>query len=218
VAQNRFGELVRHVAPELEPTTSDPLGRPSIDYKLSAGRTPLEFATASVFADAPAKVDRGFRTATVSSVTRSMLEVLAGARSEVIIASPYFPPGSTGMSHIKNAIDHHVRVVVFTNSLGATDEPLVHWRYARYRRAMLKLGVGIYELSADLTRDTESFGNFGKSLGRLHAKVAIVDRRYLFIGSMNFDKRCAWSNREWGLLIDSPPPPAFKRDLQPRRQ
>src|ERR1019366_6581989 len=96
-----------------------------------------------------------------------------------IIASPYFPPGST--SHIKDAIDHHVRVVVFTNSLGATDEPLVHRRYARYRRAMLKLGVGIYELSADLTRDTESFGNFGKSLGRLHAKVAIVDQRYLFI-------------------------------------
>lgn len=70
---------------------------------------------------------------------------------------------------------------------------------------MLKLGVGIYELSADLTRDTESFGNFGKSLGRLHAKVAIVDRRYPFIGSMNFDKRSAWSNPESGLLIDSPP-------------
>ena len=157
-----------------------------------------------MFADAPAKIERGFRTPTVSTVTRSILEVLEGAQSEIIIASPYFIPGSVGMRNLKNAIDHHIRVVVFTNSLGATDEPLVHWRYARYRREMLKLGVVIYELSPDLTRDAGSFGDFGNSFGRLHAKIVLVDRRYLFVGSMNFDERSAWSNTESGLLIDSP--------------
>ena len=64
-----------------------------------------------------------------------------------------------------------------TNALGATDEPLVHWRYARYRRELLKLGVEIYELSPELAREAGSFGNFGKSFGRLHAKVAVIDRR-----------------------------------------
>lgn len=202
--QRRFDELVQHAPPEMELATTDPLGAASVEVELSAGRIPLTFATASVFADAPAKIDRGFRTMTVSTVTRSMLEVMEGARSEVIVTSPYFIPGSVGMAHIKNAIEHGIRVVVFTNSLGATDEPLVHWRYARYRRAMLKLGVVIYELSPDLTRDAGSFGDFGKSFGRLHAKVVIVDRRYLFVGSMNFDERSAWSNTESGLLIDSP--------------
>jgi putative cardiolipin synthase len=202
-AQRRFDEMVRHAPPELAPVSKDPLGGVSLDGQLSAGRVPFNFAIATVFADNPAKVERGFRTATVSTVTRSMLEVLEGARSEVVITSPYFIPGSIGMEHIKEAIDHHIRVVVFTNSLGATDEPLVHWRYSRYRRAMLRLGVEIYELSPDLTREAGSFGNFGKSFGRLHAKIAVVDRRYLFIGSMNFDERSAWSNTESGLLIDS---------------
>jgi putative cardiolipin synthase len=203
-ARRRFDELVQHAAPEMEASTSDPLGRVSVDFELSAGRMSLDFATAAVFADSPMKVEKSFRTETVSTVTRSMIEVLEGARSEVVITSPYFIPGSIGMQHIREAVAHHIRVVVFTNSLGATDEPLVHWRYARYRRAMLQLGVEIYELSPDLTRDAGSFGDFGKSFGRLHAKVAIVDRRYLFVGSMNFDERSAWSNTESGLLIDSP--------------
>jgi putative cardiolipin synthase len=91
-----------------------------------------------------------------------------------------------------------------TNGLGATDEPLVHWRYARYRRELLKLGVEIYELSPELARDAGRFGNFRKSFGRLHAKVAVIDRRQLFVGSLNLDQRSAWSNTEAGLLIDSP--------------
>ena len=105
---------------------------------------------------------------------------------------------------MKEAIDNHVRVVVLTNALGATDEPLVHWRYARYRRELLKMGVEIYELSPNLARDAGNFGDFRKSFGRLHAKVAVIDRRTLFIGSMNLDPRSASTNTEFGMFIDSP--------------
>ena len=108
------------------------------------------------------------------------------------------------MAHLKDATDHGIRVTVLTNSLGATDEPLVHFRYTRYRRSMLKLGVTIYELSPDLASKVGTFGDFGKSFGRLHAKVTVIDRKRVFIGSMNFDERSAWSNTESGLLIDSP--------------
>ena len=97
-----------------------------------------------------------------------------------------------------------IRIVIITNALGATDEPLVHWRYARYRRDLLRLGVEIYELSPNLARSSGRFGDFGKSFGRLHAKVAVIDRRTLFVGSLNLDQRSAWSNTESGLLIDSP--------------
>ena len=34
--------------------------------------------------------------------------------------------------------------------------------------------------------------------------MAVVDRRQLFVGSLNLDQRSAWSNTESGLLIDSP--------------
>jgi putative cardiolipin synthase len=37
----------------------------------------------------------------------------------------------------------------------------------------------------------------------LHAKLAVIDDRLLFIGSMNMDHRSAAINTEAGLLIDS---------------
>ncbi|MGZ8260560.1 MAG: phospholipase D-like domain-containing protein [Caldimonas sp.] len=55
----------------------------------------------------------------------------------------------------------------------------------------------------DLARDTGRSGNFGKSFGRLHAKIAVIDGRRLFVGSLNLDPRSAWSNTETGLLVDS---------------
>ena len=175
-----------------------------LEFELGAGRVPLAVAKARVFADAPDKVIEHRRDASVSTVTRSVLALLAQARSEVIIASPYFIPGEVGMASMKEAADHHVGFVIFTNSLGATDAPLVHWRYVRYHRDMLRLGVQIRELSPDLARQSGTFGDFGTSSGRLHAKVVVIDRRQLFVGSLNLDGRSAWSNTEAGIVIDSP--------------
>ena len=104
---------------------------------------------------------------------------------------------------IQQAIDHDVNVVVMTNSLAATDEPLVHFGYARYRREMVKIGVTLYELSPTPARESGASATCS-SLGRLHAKPAVVDRRWLMVGSMNMDGRSARSNTEMGLVIDSP--------------
>jgi putative cardiolipin synthase len=41
-------------------------------------------------------------------------------------------------------------------------------------------------------------------LGRLHAKLAVVDRKTIFIGSMNLDPRSATINTELGAVIASP--------------
>ena len=45
---------------------------------------------------------------------------------------------------------------------------------------------------------------FGSSLGRLHAKTAVIDRKSVFIGSMNLDPRSANKNTELGMIIESP--------------
>lgn len=108
------------------------------------------------------------------------------------------------MAMMTQARRHGIRVAVITNALGATDEPLVHWRYARYRRDLLKIGVEIYELSPDLARQAGKFGDFRRPFGRLHAKVEVIDRKHLFVGSLNLDQRSAWSNTVSGLLIESP--------------
>lgn len=66
------------------------------------------------------------------------------------------------------------------------------------------VGVQIRELSPDLARQSGTFGDFGTSSGKLHAKVVVIDRRQLFVGSLNLDGRSAWSNTEAGIVIDSP--------------
>ena len=83
----------------------------------------------------------------------------------------------------------------------------MHTGYARYRVGMLKAGVDLYELSPARTvrnkrLDLSMFGS--RSLGRLHAKTLIIDRRTVFIGSMNLDPRSASKNTELGVIVDSP--------------
>jgi cardiolipin synthase C len=44
----------------------------------------------------------------------------------------------------------------------------------------------------------------GGTVLRLHAKAAVIDRRLVYLGSMNFDPRSRDLNTEFGLLISSP--------------
>jgi putative cardiolipin synthase len=201
-ARRRFDALVAGADPALPAYERDPLGATPVEQQLAAGRLEQTWARATVFADSPSKVTAG-RDAGVSHMMRSTLAVIGAARSEVIIVSPYFIPGRVGMPMMETAQRNGVRVVLFTNGLDATDEPLVHWNYARYRRQMLKLGVRIYEFSGTRGRASLVFGDFGSSLARLHAKIALVDGRRLYIGSMNLDGRSAVATTELGLVIDS---------------
>jgi cardiolipin synthase C len=113
-------------------------------------------------------------------------------------------PGSRGLALLQAVLDRKARLTVMTNSLEATDAPLVHTGYSRYRRDMLKMGVELREVGATLTRESGLFGNFRSSLGRLHAKLLVIDNERLFIGSMNMDGRSAVHNTEIGLMVASP--------------
>ncbi|HEU5294680.1 MAG TPA: phospholipase D family protein [Burkholderiaceae bacterium] len=159
----------------------------------------LNFAPVSVFADEPSKASGGASPATAMD---SAISTLRSAQSEVLIVSPYFVPGENGLRLMQAAIDKGIHVSVMTNSLAATDEPLAHGGYARYRAPMLKLGVSLSELSPVPSRKFDMIGDLRSSLGRLHAKVAVVDRRWLMVGSMNMDARSSRSNTEISLVID----------------
>ncbi len=186
-------------------TPHDVLGRPPVSAGLAAGGLGLQPAAVRVIADDP---DRTLCEPTQARCTPGALDqVLASlreARNEVVITSPYFVPGERGLAMLQQARSAGVRVKVLTNSLGATDEPLVHTGYARYRGAMLGLGVEIRELSPTLAARTGWLGTFGRSAARLHAKVVVADGRRVTLGSMNMDRRSARLNTELALQIDSP--------------
>ena len=184
------------------PAARDALGHSPVSTQLRQGHLELHFAPVQVLADSPDKVAQA--TTLDDSALGQGLSQLREARSEVVIVSPYFIPGARGMAMLREARRSRVRVSVLTNSMAATDEPVVHQAYARYRQAMLDMGVTIHELSPRLVRKAGVFGDFRSSDGRLHAKVALADRRWVLMGSMNMDGRSAYANTELGLLVDSP--------------
>ena len=204
-ARRRFDELAAAGLPDVPLRPRDVMERTAVGQQLEAGALELRWARAQLYVDDPGKIVRGndaeaFR----GSVTEGTLRAFDAARREVIIVSPYFIPGARGMEMMRRATGGQSgRIFLVTNSLGATDEPLVYAGYTRYRAEMLRIGVTIREIAPELTGRSGHFGDFGRSISRLHAKLAVIDERLLFVGSMNMDHRSAAVNTETGLLIDS---------------
>jgi len=140
-----------------------------------------------------------------TSVTYNIIEPMMKAQREVVISSPYFVPGAKGMALLRELRQRGVKISVMTNSLSATDEPVVHIGYSRYREEMLRLGIELFEVSGVRAKRNLRMFHFGESLGRLHAKLLVIDRQVVFIGSMNFDPRSATINTELGAIVDSKP-------------
>jgi phosphatidylserine/phosphatidylglycerophosphate/cardiolipin synthase-like enzyme len=135
-------------------------------------------------------------------------EQLRATRQSLLMVSPYFVPGESGARLLKSLVDRGVKVRVLTNSLAATDVPLVHAGYAKYRPDLLKHGVALYELKPTavpeigVSRGSATLAP--NSEASLHAKAFVIDQRTVLIGSMNFDPRSAWYNSELGILVESP--------------
>jgi cardiolipin synthase C len=178
--------------------------------ELARGRVELHVAAAQVLGDAPAKASVESERPPLETAMDSALQLFQSARSEVRIVSPYFIPGRRGVEAMRAAGERGVRVSVLTNSLAATDEPLAYWGFRRYRRDMLRLGVELTEIHPAPGERPGLLGGTRSSRGRLHAKFATVDQRWVLIGSMNMDARSSLTNTELSLLIDSP---ALAREL-----
>jgi putative cardiolipin synthase len=189
-----------------------PAGPTGVAHALDHDLPGLVWARAGAWADRPDKVDFAARAEQwETTVTFRSLELLRGARSELVLISPYFIPGSKGLSLLQQVRRQRVDLRIVTNAVAANDEPMAGAAYARYRVPLLQAGAELFEispqrpLSSDAARGLPgSSGASAPSRGGLHAKLAVIDRRLLLLGSMNLDPRSAWTNTELGLWIDSP--------------
>jgi len=170
----------------------------------TADRTGSWFwGSATLVADQPEKIETSKDEPSLRIGPR-LKQVVDASQREVLLISPYFVPGKTGTSYLSDLAHRGVNTKVLTNSLAATDEPAAHAGYAHYRRDLLRGGVQLYELHP-LPGATETATTYGTSSGvSLHAKSVVVDRHYVFIGSMNMDQRSKLLNTEMGVIVDCP--------------
>ncbi|MCT4331360.1 phospholipase D family protein [Paracoccus sp. YLB-12] len=172
--------------------------------RLSRGSADLEWTAVRVVADDPAKgigrVDRD-----QLMITR-LARIIRQVDSNLDLISAYFVPGKAGAAFFSGLAQDGRRVRILTNSWQATDVPMVHAGYVKYRRELLEAGVSLYELKPleDQPQGRAELGSSGLSGGSLHAKTFSVDDARVFIGSFNFDPRSALLNCEMGFLIESP--------------
>jgi putative cardiolipin synthase len=130
-------------------------------------------------------------------------EFMKDAENEIFMITPYFIPTAWGMDFFQSILDKGVEVRLVTNSLASTNHVPVHAAYERYRKGMLAMGAEIYETRADAFQGLEA-NSKGQHRSTLHAKLIVIDRRYVFIGSLNLDPRSVVINTEIGIMIDSP--------------
>ncbi|MEO7400059.1 MAG: phospholipase D family protein [Polaromonas sp.] len=171
------------------------------------------WAPSAMLADKPSKIaaDADDVNETQDTTVDGLLQLMSQARTELLIVSPNFVPGKRMMSQFAELRRRGVRVRVLTNSLASNDAPAAHVGYARYRDALLAMGIELYEMRAEQEGTLRGFGRLGGSTGSLtggsraslHAKVVVMDQRLLVVGSMNLDLRSKLQNSEVALIIRS---------------
>mgnify|MGYP001826327622 CR=1 FL=1 len=155
------------------------------------------------------------------TMARKMFAFLESAESELLVTNAYIIPGQPAIDLLQRLNDRGVKVRILTNSLASHDVPAVNSHYKDWRDDIINAGAELYEARADA--EIQSIVDVppvkGEFVG-LHTKAVVVDRRHVFIGSMNFDPRSFNINTEAGAFVDSPALAAdvaalMERDMSP---
>jgi len=171
--------------------------------ELREGRLPWSWGRAWLAYDLPAKVTTAPEDRSTHLIPQ-LRPIIEATECELLIVSPYFIPGKEGVAFFQALRKRGVRVVVVTNSLGATDVPAVHAGYRRYRKALLRAGVELYEFKETVPLNSSNGHGRGSSGTSLHAKTFVFDQRVIFVGSLNLDPRSASLNTEIGAVLEVP--------------
>lgn len=139
------------------------------------------------------------------NVAAGIFGIMATAQKELLITNAYIIPNQAAIEFLHGLVERGVRVKILTNSLATHDVPAVNSHYKEWRDDLVRAGVELHELRPDAAIRPLVVQPHVKSryLG-LHAKAFVVDRKRVFIGSMNLDPRSFNINAEAGVVIDSP--------------
>jgi putative cardiolipin synthase len=173
--------------------------------RLETGRLPVVWAQGEVLYDRPDRVNISDVADLSMYMGPRLREIIEETQSEALMISPYFVPREGGVKLFARLRDRGVAVKILTNSLASNDVPLVHSGYERYRKDLLNLGVELFELKPiPGQKDEKDHRQLGGSSGAaLHAKTFILDRKVLFVGTLNLDPRSVRYDTQNGIVVRS---------------
>nr|WP_232060546.1 phospholipase D family protein [Vibrio ponticus] len=158
----------------------------------------LNWGEAVLLYDLPEKIDNG-----QSQLIDGLAQLLTNVNHSAIIVSPYFVPTEAGTKALIKAAKSGKKITILTNSLASNDVFAVHGWYAKYREELVRGGIGLWEMKAN-AKIEHKWSVTGSSRSSLHAKVMLLDKQKMFVGSMNMDPRSAELNTEMAVVFDHP--------------
>ncbi|MCW8845735.1 MAG: phospholipase D family protein [Gammaproteobacteria bacterium] len=141
--------------------------------------------------------------------TRRLIEAIAGARTSVLIQSPYLILPDGGIELLESLVERGVRIRISTNSLASTDNVPAFSGYYKQRSRLLEAGIELFEFKPDPGIQAQLLERYPRlaeerPIFALHAKSMVIDGKVIFIGTFNLDPRSANLNTEVGVLVESP--------------
>jgi putative cardiolipin synthase len=140
------------------------------------------------------------------ATAQALGRLVDGARSKILIQSPYLVLSDAAMGLFRRARERGVVVKISTNSMAATDNLPAFSGYRNQRERLLAMGLTIYEYRPDAEAQRIAMMrrvNPGPSIpvSALHAKTLVVDSQIVYIGTFNLDPRSENLNTEVGAVI-----------------
>jgi putative cardiolipin synthase len=166
----------------------------------------VHWAKATIVCDSPDKKDVKDRKKRGRLMAPEVTHAMQDANDELLMVTPYFVPSDSEIGLLGELRDRKASVRILSNSLESAPELSAQSGYDKFRVRLLESGARLFEVRALLSstrgsgqsRAISRYGTYG-----LHAKLYVMDRQRLYIGSMNYDQRSWRINTEVGLLIDS---------------
>lgn len=181
------------------PVLSSVLGDEPDPQRVMPAARPIGKGALRVVFDAVGKA----RGAETTEVVDALRETAESAETDLIVVTPFFVPDDSDIEWYGDAVSRDVRVRLLTNSLASNPGTISNSGLKKQRAAMVHAGVELFELRTDASskQEWETPPQVGRYLG-LHAKLYVIDRQTVFIGSLNLDPRSALINTETGVFIN----------------
>ncbi|MEZ9205357.1 phospholipase D family protein [Vibrio splendidus] len=131
--------------------------------------------------------------------TEHLIKQKVATPTKAIISTPYTVPSDNQFVFVDALRENQAEVTLLTNSSASNDSGFVPAYYEKHRETLLDKGVSIYEYKSQAINDDHYF----HVDTYYHNKTVILDDRFTYIGSSNFDPRSDFLNVEFGVLIDN---------------